>query len=181
MKLIPFIKNNLQLRKSILQLSGHENITSHILQKYLQDAISLPWSIGGPIAQANRCCSYFEYIHSRGVRIDKFEYFIVLASIYLDSLFDDFDIIAETISLRKIIDTIFLNAKRYDEKIFVTAQKILDAVANEGRITKHHEPLLFLWANLSLLPSNYILILEDTDICIQSIPISLKMEINKYV
>jgi len=181
MKLIPFIKNNIQLRKSIMQISGHGNVTAHTLQKYLQDAVSLPWSVGGPIAQANRCSAYLEYVHSKSIRVDKFEYFVVLASIYSESLFDDFDVVAETVSLRTTVDTLFADAKKRDEKILLTAQKIVEAIVSSGKITKHYEALLFLWTNLVLLPSNYILVLEDTDTDIQSIPISIRMEISRHV
>jgi len=164
-----------------MQISGHGNITTHTLQKYLQDVVPLPWSIGEPIAQANRCSAYLEYVHSRSIRVDKFEYLIVLASTYSESLFEDFDVVAETVSLRNAVDTIFVNAKRKDEKILLTAQRIVEAVVGSGKITKHYEALLYLWTNLVLLPSNYILVLEDTDTDIQSIPMSVRMEISKYV
>ena len=181
MNLIPFVKNNVQLRKSIMQISGHGNITAHTLQKYLQDAIPLPWSVGEPIAQANRCSAYLEYVHSRGIRVDKFEYLIVLASTYSESLFEDFDVVAETVSLRNKIDTIFADATRKDEKILLTAKRIIEAIVNSGKITRHYEALLYLWTNLVLLPSNYILVLEDTDTDIQSIPMSIRMEISRHV
>jgi hypothetical protein len=181
MKLIPFVKNNIQLRKSILQVSGYGNITSHTLQRYLQDIVSLPWSAGCPIAQANRCSAYLEYVHSRSIRADKFEYFIVLASTYSESLFDDFDVVSETVSLRATIDSIFANARMRDEKILLTVKKVVEAFISSGRITKHYEALLFLWTNLVMLPSNYIVVLEDTDTDIQTVPMLIRGELSRYV
>jgi len=164
-----------------MQISGHGNITTHTLQKYLQDVVSLPWSVGKPIAQANRCSAYLEYVHSKSIRVDKFEYLVVLASTYSESLFEDFDVVADTVSLRDTVNTIFINAKKRDEKILLTAQRIAEAVICSGKITKHYEAFLYLWTNLVLLPSNYILVLEDTDTDKQSIPMSIRMEIDRHV
>lgn len=181
MKLSPFFKNNVMLRKSIMQASGHNNLASHTIQKYLLDTVPLPWSVGRLIGQANRCSEYLEYIHSRNIRVNKFEHFIVLASIYIDNFGNDFDLISESLFLRDPLNNILKEAKQVDEKILLTVQKIVNLLTNGKQFSKNYEALLYLWTNLVLLPSNYILVLEDTDVDVASIPLSIKVEISRYV
>lgn len=179
MRIIPFTVGNMHIRHSVVRLSGENNMSIKTINDFLLGETRLTRKDSAVILQADRCVKFIEGIRKYKMPIDSEDYIITLVTFYPHDMMEESSLRAEFPKEMKELNRILKDNLERNLPVFTAAKNVLDFVTYSRLVKANTLPVVFLLANLMIVHSQHLLVLEDTDSVDPGLLLAIQMEVEK--
>lgn len=189
MKLVQYSDSSLTLRYSIHQFVTNGMSSKQVLSSFLHGETHLDWEKAEGVVRAVKCAEFLESIKERvtlgrqkekvSIIIDSADYIVTLATLYTPNIIKTSYLSSSITETIEGFSKYLSNLSKQDKTMFQVALDVHKYMKGVGFVKNDNPAVYFLVANLFLVQSNNMLVLEDTDDIDQTLTLQIRRILEK--